>query len=386
MRISNDELLDKIKDEQGIIIFGYGLIGRYIYQVLQSSLSHKPICFCDNGKIRQGKQGKIIVLSVQEAVREKREYLFLTASMNNSDIMKKQLVELGLNEERIISCVTQEALYMWEHRKTELDSYKVRDKIQFEINLVEHCNLKCKCCSQFSCIADEEYIDIEQMEKDLCRMTELFSGICEHIYLIGGEPLLHPNIIKCMELSRKYFPTGKVGIFTNGLLLLRQNDAFWEACRKNRISIIVTSYPIHIEHEKIIKKCNEEKIKFLYSDDFGGIKTMINIGLDLKGKQDIEYSFSHCHEANKCIKLNKGKLFTCSVAPAIYKFNKFFNQNLEVTEDDYINIYEVATGEEVLKRLSMSIPFCRYCNKVVRPEEYSWGRTTGNIEEWVVER
>lgn len=68
----------------------------------------------------------------------------------------------------------------------------------FEIHLVEHCNLKCKACDNYSSIAEEEYLDIENFENDMKRMRELFSGI-QLIRLLGGEPLLHPNLISfCM--------------------------------------------------------------------------------------------------------------------------------------------------------------------------------------------
>ena len=54
----------------------------------------------------------------------------------------------------------------------------------FEIHLVEHCNLKCKACDNYSSIAEEEYLDIENFENDMKRMRELFSGI----HQVGAKP------------------------------------------------------------------------------------------------------------------------------------------------------------------------------------------------------
>ena len=47
----------------------------------------------------------------------------------------------------------------------------------FEIHLVEHCNLNCKSCDNYSPIAKEEYLDIKSFENDMKRMRELFSNI-----------------------------------------------------------------------------------------------------------------------------------------------------------------------------------------------------------------
>ena len=70
-----------------------------------------------------------------------------------------------------------------------------RTKIRFEVHIAEHCNLNCKSCNNFSCIAEPEFVDVEEFRKDFARMGEIFSHECEQIYLIGGEPLLNPDII-----------------------------------------------------------------------------------------------------------------------------------------------------------------------------------------------
>ena len=107
----------------------------------------------------------------------------------------------------------------------------------FDIEVTEHCNLNCKGCDSLAPLAGEEYLDIAECEKDLSRLSEISGGIVDHINILGGEPLLHPDIEKFVKLTRMYFPIGKIVIVTNGILLKSMKQKFWETCKENKIEI-----------------------------------------------------------------------------------------------------------------------------------------------------
>ena len=377
--MKNNELLDKVKNKNTIIIFGYDLSGIYLKRILLDEKN--KVFFCDNSKAKQGKKGNIIIYSVEEAAKI-RDAVFVITSKAYQHIMTEQLQMLGVSDDRIIWGRTDE-LDFRVREENKLHKYKPLDMLQFEVDIVQHCNLDCKCCSQFSCIAEEEYVDINIFERDFKRLSELFNRSCKRIYLIGGEPLLHPRINDCIRIARKYFEIGEISIFTNGILLLNQKDDFWKCCRENNVSIIVTKYPIAINHEAMIEKAKVEKVKFEFfgsSDDF---KYMVTLGLDIDGTQDIESAFTNCVEANNCIKLKDGKLYTCTRPAAIKKFNSFFDMNLKVTDADYIDIYDDLDKSEVLERLAKPIPFCKYCNNTGDKKALKWGKTSRRIDEWM---
>ena len=367
------------KQYKKIVVVGASFVGKRLVELF--SREDAEILVCDNSAKMQGTQERYTVVPVEEAIVEGAAYL--VSSESYFETLKQQLVDLGVPENNIFMAVTdesKEALFECKAKK----KLTPLNKLQFEIDITAHCNLNCKCCSQFSCIADEEFLDIDQMERDFKRLGQLFSGQCERIYLIGGEPLLHPRIIDAMKVARRHFPEGKISVFTNGLLLLKQPDEFWESCRENKIGIIVTKYPIQLEHEAIQSKAKEQDVDFEFfgrSEDF---KYMMNLGLDPEGKQDVYKSYVNCVEANNCIKLKDGKLFTCTRPAAIYKFNKYFNKNLQVCDCDYVDIYQVNSGEEVLERLAKPIEFCKYCKTCVGDRKaFEWGKTSGEIEEWL---
>lgn len=334
---------------------------------------------CDNSHIMQQ---DVRVLTVDKAVVLHRDAAYLLTSSIHEQTMKNQLLKLGIPAEHIILAITKEALDYDYHCK-EKKKLKPLKKLQFEVNLVEHCNLNCKCCTQFSCIAEKEYIATDVMKRDFMRLGKLFEGVCERIYLIGGEPLLHPDVEKCMKIAREYFPVGKISIFTNGLLLPECKETFWQCCRENDIELIVTRYPISFDYAQIEKRADEEGVCFEYygaSEDF---KYMTCLNMDSAGRQDIKKSWVDCKESNNCIKLRNGKLFTCTRPAAIYKLNRYFDMNFEVKEADYIDIYEVQTGKEILEELAKPIPFCRYCNPVNGRKALEWGPTEKMRCEWI---
>ena len=77
--------------------------------------------------------------------------------------------------------------------------------LRFEVHVAEHCNLSCRDCLHFSPLAKEEFLDIDEYRKDCARLSELFDSEVERLYLLGGEPLLHPNLVEIMKISREAF-------------------------------------------------------------------------------------------------------------------------------------------------------------------------------------
>ncbi|MDR1285585.1 MAG: 4Fe-4S cluster-binding domain-containing protein [Campylobacteraceae bacterium] len=274
----------------------------------------------------------------------------------------------------------------WHFLKMKLKAHqrlKPRKLLRFDIHLTDHCNLNCKGCEHFSVIAEEKFLNIDIFKKDCERLSQLTNGCIDNIMLMGGEPLLHPQISQIVKITRQYFPVGIIKIITNGILLLKQKSDFWQSCADNEIGISITKYPIKIDFDTIKKTAEKYNVNLeYYSNSDKEEKTMYRVPIDINGKQNIKKSFKSCFRANQCIQLQDGKLYTCQTVPYIDYFNKRFKQNLKVSNKDYIDIYKAKNIEEILIFLSKPIPFCRYCdiNKTVFGLE--WGISKKDISEW----
>lgn len=61
--------------------------------------------------------------------------------------------------------------------------------------------------------------------------------------LLGGEPLLSKQINDYIDLTRRYQPEADLHLVTNGILLWRIPDEFFETVRRNRITVQISNYP-----------------------------------------------------------------------------------------------------------------------------------------------
>jgi hypothetical protein len=253
---------------------------------------------------------------------------------------------------------------------------------QIEVHITEHCNLKCKGCVHFSPLAGEIFLDPAVFEKDCERLSKITNKLTV-IKLLGGEPLLHPQLISFFEIARKYFKTTVIQLTTNGILLFKQPDEFWAACHKNKIYIEISDYPVNIHIEEIRAKRKKYKVCVGYT--VSKEKGMDKTSLDLDGAQNARANFASCGAAAAwgCVTLRDGKIYVCSTTAHIQFFNEHFGKDLRITEKDYIDIYKVTGKREILGLLSNPIPFCRYCNPGAAVSGLKWEVSKKEISEWV---
>ncbi len=246
--------------------------------------------------------------------------------------------------------------------------------LKFEVQLVDHCNLNCANCSHYSPLVKQRYLDLEEYEKDCKRLSDLFNGEVEWIHLMGGEPLLFPDLEKVFDITRGCFLHGQIVLVTNGILLDKLGGSFWDSCKKNNIEIYKTEYPI---------KQPEEKAHLIYKYD-DRIRMRRNL-IDERGIKDPCDSFKNCFLGNECIQLRKGKLYTCPTAAYAEIINDYFSLDINFSNSDYVDIYSCDSAEDIMEKLSNPIPFCKYCCvDAWRDYEDDWTTSQRDIYEWVL--
>jgi MoaA/NifB/PqqE/SkfB family radical SAM enzyme len=258
-----------------------------------------------------------------------------------------------------------------------------RKKLTFEISLVDHCNLNCQCCGAFAPIADKKYYNVEELEKDFKRIYELAGGKIDFIRLLGGEPLLHPDLLRILDIAGKYFGKANLVLITNGILLEKQSHEFWISCKKNNITISITKYPINLPFERIEKTGKEHGVIIEYFNDKNILKTSNKYTMNITGNAEPIERFKLCLAANNCTVLDNGKIYPCSTVSRIKYFNKYFNADFKVCNEDYIDIYKVNSLDEILEFLCKPVPFCRYCDMDKWVYNIDWAVSKKNISEWV---
>jgi MoaA/NifB/PqqE/SkfB family radical SAM enzyme len=263
----------------------------------------------------------------------------------------------------------------------------------FEISLADHCNLDCQMCDHYSQLSEKYFVDINRFEKDMVRMGQICNHKIRVVTLLGGEPTLHRDIIKCMEITRREFPDpAELIILTNGLLLSRLEKSprgnIWEACKKYNFHISVTMYPINFDYEVLEKKATEYEITLMMSSDIHAkkpietVKMSVKHTLDLSGRVE-KHCFIDCSYFNKHNVLKNGRFYMCPVSAHSGIFNKYFGKNLELMEADSVDIYKINSLKELEDFTSYPVPFCRYCDIKKWNTLKEWDHSTKEISEYV---
>lgn len=250
-----------------------------------------------------------------------------------------------------------------------------------EIHIVEHCNLNCKGCAHFAPIAEKSCISLNKLESMYKNLKPIYNSFFKSIHLIGGEPLLHPEIGKVIELTRKYFPKKEIQIVTNGIKIPKMPEEFFEKCNKNNIVFNISRYPISINYKEICKKLRKYKIKVLISKK---IKKFIYYPLDSKGEKNPLESYNKCKYGGKCIQLKDNKLFSCFLSAYISHINKYYGTCFTHQKEDYLMIDRPITKEVFQNFVSTPKPFCKFC-KMKESNKFKWQLSTKKKEEWGIE-
>ncbi len=111
-----------------------------------------------------------------------------------------------------------------------------------EINAVRHCTNACVVCNHASTRYTEKYfMEPSVLKRDLDVMkNHLRTRI---LFVQGGEPLLHPKIVELMNLVCDSGIARQCGVLTNGKLLPKMKDDFWETLAKRGMELRMSCYP-----------------------------------------------------------------------------------------------------------------------------------------------
>ena len=371
--LTEEQLLDVVKDKD-LYIYGAGEAADLLIKRLNRYNIINYIVMDSNGEYSERLNTKV------------RRFSDIVNKIKNTDVVIIATTEKYHGEiEKMLNAYGKINYHIVSNRLYEVMHRLVNKKFKLQTHIVEHCNLKCRGCYHFSSLAKEEYLDLQEYENDIRRLSELFDGKIEEIFLLGGEPLLHPKVEKFFRITRKYFRKGKIKILTNGLLLLNMKDEFWDTISATDAELWVTKYPVNFDYDKAVEyaKLHGVELRFFNKEP---VRTLGHQPLDLDGNHDYVNNFIWCYRANECIDLKHGKIFSCIIPAEIKPFCEYFNKDLEVGKDDYVDIYEVETAEELLEKMERPMPFCRYCNREAIAEFgiIPWRQTKYEIDEWTV--
>ena len=252
-----------------------------------------------------------------------------------------------------------------------------------EIQVAEHCNLNCASCTHFSPLAKPSNIDKRDFYCQLQKANVIFCGHCKSLKIMGGEPLLHPEITELLYMARTAMPDTKITLQTNGVLLIRMTVDFWKSCSENNILVRVTRYPVSLDIAGINKKVVENNVDLHYHPSVTTIKSFKRYPLVIDGAGDANDNFSNCVMKQRYVLIKNYRLFPCPIVANIEHFNDMFNECLVRGDEDSVALDDIKSFEEYVIFARKAIQFCRYCNPAKHERDIGWKSSNRSIQEWI---
>ena len=234
-----------------------------------------------------------------------------------------------------------------------------------EFHIADHCNMNCKYCEHYSgLVKTPKFTDLKRFTRDLEQLHKFIDDIGT-IRILGGEPLLNPEVNEYVKLCRRLYPFANIFVVTNAILLPKMSDEFFNTLKENRAGIHISLYPPLESKMPAIKKLLQEKgVWFSVSDEPAKIFTIKQTLTRHEHKREV---FLQCFQSH-CHNIYEGKISACFLPFTTKYFNEYYGKNLP--EDGALDLYEDGLTTERLKRFLLT-PFerCSYCTP---PVEAKW--------------
>ena len=108
-------------------------------------------------------------------------------------------------------------------------------RLSVEYNLTEHCNLSCYACDHASPLLPTKFTTVEAFSRDLEALAGVFHS--EQLRIVGGEPLLHPQLLEFLTEARRIGIADAIVLITNGVLLPEMPAELWELIDQLWVSV-----------------------------------------------------------------------------------------------------------------------------------------------------
>ncbi len=378
-----NEMIGNIKNHQEVLLYGKGGVARTFMQWLQfrhlddyvkgfvvSQADNERVCMdrpvIEVSNVKLTYPGALIIVCVKNLYRA--EIADMLSRYELSDYIL-------LSDDMIKKC------------SIDVTHLTPRKSLKFEVHITEHCNLNCRGCFHCSPLAKEEFLSVEEFQRDCQRLSELYHGNLEYMELLGGEPLLHPDITEFFRVARTCFPKGTIALITNGILMPQMEEKFWIAAKEYNIEFRPTHYPIKVDYNAIQKKAEKYGIvyrPFAMVTDEAGNKILENYHFDIEGKQPIEENFHKCYRGNFCIFLSHGKMYSCVVGANLHHLKDYFGlKQIEILDNNGINIYDAQSADEISEFLTRPMQLCRYCKLTDEKTLIPFECSKKQLDEWI---
>ncbi len=236
----------------------------------------------------------------------------------------------------------------------------------FELHVVEHCNLRCTACCNMSPYLAERTLSVEHIEA-MC--TTMAAQLDVDVFkVMGGEPLLHPQITEVLHAIRRTGISKTVRLFTNGLLLHTKDDDFWAALDELTISNY-SSAPV----KPALLASIQEKARA--HDVVLNVKPVTEFSEVMRGDREhdpaeVQRVYAGCWLRHRCLVVRNDTFYMCTRAAYADEYHRDIahgahpDDHAEALASDGVPLSTPDLGAALVEYLNRSEPLasCRFCH------------------------
>jgi len=247
------------------------------------------------------------------------------------------------------------------------------------------CNLSCEGCTNYSDLTYSGYVRWVDMKQQISSWLQIID--IADFGIMGGEPLINPEIYDCVSGVRDLLPSSQIRFTTNGLLLDRHLDILDLI---HNIGNIVFKITVHKETPELLECIDyifkryawqpvtefginrwktDRNVRFQINRPERFIKTFRGTYATMKPyKSNVSDSFAMCIQQT-CPLLYNGKIYKCSTQGLLKDtLARFNNPNYPLWEPhmvDGISITDsVESIQEFINNFGKPHSICAMCPSV----------------------
>jgi FkbM family methyltransferase len=364
-------------------IIGVNERGEFMKRSIKNDGGYSLVKYCAQNDLRQVvdmyKSGEIDLIILADT---NFGYRPIIAALNDLGVPECYVVNQFYYQSGVKKSSLEDELIRVDTSKTNLTS--------FQTHLVDHCNQNCKGCAHFcNLVKEPHFADLEQYKKDIKRLSEIYYDV-SLLILLGGEPLLNPQIEEFIKASREAFPIGTLEVYSNGLLVTRQPESLFETMRKYRCQFRFTAYkPTYAKREEIGSFLRERSIIYGFTGyeipiEHFSASTFLN-----PEPQNENEVWNKCKDTI-CHVLQDGHLYPCGHNPWFHYLEDHFGIKVNHGDTDKLRIPLHTTtlnGNQINALLDGPHEACKYCG-ILNMRPFQWQtcpRDKAKLEDYVID-
>jgi organic radical activating enzyme len=178
-----------------------------------------------------------------------------------------------------------------------------------ELHVVEHCNLRCAQCCNMSPYLPERVSSVEDVRATCDRLREVVRP--DVLKIMGGEPLLHPDVGGLLRTIRESRVAPRVRLFTNGLLLRSLDDAAFALLDELTVSTYASA-PVKGE---LLAETEARAQRFDVVLNVKAVDTFSRVlTTEARSPSEVQATYDACWLRHRCLVVRSGVFYKCTRA------------------------------------------------------------------------